>query len=686
MPKTTVQKTSFIVMTLLAAATFLLLLPVTDNFILNTKMFSLFFGGFALLALYIWKSYQQRSITLVVAPFTLSLFLFGLATLASIFFTNAYPYENLLGFGGIYIAMVVIALVLGSLLSKTQAHQGITLLGILAAILSFSSILQAVGFGPSLLFNNLFSLNLPDNLIFNLSGSSLIAAQIGLLALTAMISSVVIKKSLPKHFAVLIPVVLIGLVVHVWSILPGKPAQLVLPPFTASWSVALDTIRSPRAALIGVGPSSYTNSYNQFKPAFVNGTDIWNIQFGQATNVPLTLLTTNGFLGLVTWLIFMIIIARQVNKSTVEGKPLAITLLVLFGINLVLPGNVVLFAIQALLLGLYTAAEKHRFSSLELRPLSIKMTKKHADLSELEYAKQPSSTPAMIGAVASTLVLLCLVYFTGRAYAAHVYLNEATKAAQRDDGRAVYELQQKAVELNPYLDSFRREYAVTNILIAAALSNKTDASEAEKEQIAQLLQQAIREARSATLLDPNDTQNWYVLAQIYQNMMGVTEEAEQWAIQSYVRAIETNPTDPAMRINLGGIFISNEQYQQAAELFAQAAQLKADYPNAYYNLAVALQNLQRYDEAKSAYQQVLTLLEPNSDNYIQVTSELEKLEELIEENKAASPSADTQTNNTSIIEQNLEDEASVVNEPSTNDLDLEDVELSNPTPTPSPAN
>lgn len=676
-----IQKLTLGLAITVAALSVLLLLPITDNFVLITKNFVLFFGAILFLALFVWRTYIVRTAEFVVSPFTVPLFLFGLSVLASIFFTSAYPHENILGFGGVYVSMVIIGLLGGSLFSRDHAKTLVGSLAVISGVLSLTSILQMTGFGPANILNALFGLSIPTNLIFNLTGSSFIAFQVGLVTLLLLISSIVITKKLPKLYALLIPIIVVGLLIHGWSMLPGKPAALVLPQATTSWSVALDAIRSPRAALIGTGPALYANVYNQFKPVSVNTSDTWNVQFGQASNLPLTLLATNGFLGLISWLVIFLLIIKQYKSSSNEGKPIIVALITCFVIHLLIPVNVVLLTIEALLLASFVATEKHRFPHVSMSALSIKVTKKQR--AEEPATTEKSRVPALIGLVFGSLIVLSLTYLTGRAYAAHIYMNEAAKASAKDDGVAVYENQQKAAELNPYLDYIRREYAVTNMLIAAALSNKTDASEAEKQQVTQLIQQAIREARSATLLDASDTQNWVVLAQIYQNMIGVTEEAEQWAIQSYVQAIQTSPTDPTLRINLGGIFLNKQQYTQAGELFAQATQLKADYPNAYYNLAIALQNLQQYEDAKTAYQKVLTLLEPSSENYTAVTAELEKVEKLIEENKQASGSA--QQNNqdqTSIINQNIEDEDTVINEPSTGDLDLSETPEASATPEP----
>jgi cytochrome c-type biogenesis protein CcmH/NrfG len=220
------------------------------------------------------------------------------------------------------------------------------------------------------------------------------------------------------------------------------------------------------------------------------------------------------------------------------------------------------------------------------------------------------------------------------------------------------------------------------MLIAIAVSNKVDATQEDQNQVGQLLQQAIREARAATILDPGDVENWLTLAQIYQNMNGVADEAVDWTIQSYVSAIETSPADPTLRLSLGGIFLAQQDFNQAANFFQQSVALKPDFANGYYNLAAALKELGQLEQSKAAYQQVLVLIDTGSDDYTRVTSELEELEKQIAAGQD-NGQADTEdeSNTPSILNQNLENQAETVRQPN-NDVD---VNLESPAPAAEPS-
>ncbi len=668
------SKTALYLVVGLLAAMVLLVIPATDNFLFHTKSFVVFLGALLLVGVFTAQALVKKSFEFTLSPFTAGLLFFGFASIAATFFTQSYPVENLLNFGGVYIALSLLILVGGSILPKESKHWVLTTLAISSALLVVTQLAQMVGFGPAHAINQLVGLQLPTTLLFNLAGSPLVALEIIGLSVLAMVVQVVSTRFIPKVYVVTLPILIIGLLINTWAVLPGKVAPLSLPSYTASWSVALDAIRSPRAALIGTGPASYQNMYLQFKPLWVNNTPNWNIQFSQAANLPLTLIATTGFLGLISWIVLNLKVVASYRAVGSENKSLLALFLGSTLITLFLPANVGILLIQAVALAALIAANADQYPNLSITPLKVSLYKKVASL--IHGEKLHSNTLFSLSAGIVMLALVYVIFLTGRAYAAHVQLFRSDLAASQDKAVEVYELQQAAVRYNPYLDLFRRRYAGTNLLIAIALSNKADLTDAEKEQIPELLQQAIREARGATLLDPTDTQNWQILAQIYQNMIGVTDDAQEWTVQSYVQAIQTNPNDPVLRLNLGNVFVAAKQYEQAAGIFSQAVSIKPDYAPSYFQLARVLKELNQLEQAKTAYQEVLTLLPPNTDEYTLVTKELEDVEKLLEE-KAKTTDAEEDDDGTTELQRQTG-----INTPSITDQALEatDQEIVKPKP------
>lgn len=652
------------------ASMIVLVLPLTDNFITHTKTYLLFCASIVVFFLFGIRSLKRGSFELHLTPLTIPLVLFAASALLSSFIPNPYLVESLLGLGGVYLAVVLIGVFGSILLPKANSEKFLVTLGAAAGIVFLFTALQNFGLGASQLLNWVFNLSLPDNFAFNLTGSSLVALQISAAALIGLATHAVTKKRIPTVGAVLIPMLAIAALVYGWSMLPGKPGVVQLPSLSASWSVALDTLRLPKTAVFGVGPASYTNAYNFYKPQWVNGQPYWSVAFSQASSFPLTLLTTMGLVGLGAWIFLAARLIKICKEAKVENRGLAAVVITLLILQLITPVSVVLLAVFAIAVAMLLASEKENWSLIQIQPLSVRIIKKTNDSVIAESKRDTKSENLFKVLVAVLLVgLVSLTYFVGRSYAAQVLMNESSKAILDNDAVSAYQQQQAAVKLNPYLDQHRRRYAATNMLIAIAISNKVDMSESDQQQVTQLIQQAIREARAATLLDPGDVENWLTLAQIYENMIGATPDAVNWAIQSYVRAIEAHPTDPGLRLALGGIFLNQQQPEQAAGIFQQAVSLKPDYANGYFNLAVALRQMGQLEQSKAALQQVLVMLDSSSEEYIAVTRQLEEVEEEIKAKGSADPNQESESKLVpNLIDQNLEHQNDVVTQPGGVDL------------------
>ncbi len=614
------------------AAMSLLILPITINFIFLSKVYLAFAVALAILFLFALTAITKQKFEFVGTPFMLPLSLFGLALLVSIFFTTNYPVENLLGLGGVYLSFVVIALFGGSVLPRRRSYPAV-IWGLVATavLLTLTGFLTMLGFGPEKLLNRWFGLQLPSkSLLFSLAGSSLIAVQVILLGLIAALSE--LKRSLVSQHkptllaaAITSPILILGFALYVWALLPSKTTSFTFQPPMAAWSVTLDSLRLPKQALIGVGPEGYSDVYHRFKPVWMNKTKFWNANYTQSSITPLTILVTTGFVGLAIWLAFIFKTAKEVSAKENEHKVLSVLILASLLMQLLLPINAVILTIEALLLAVYAAAESHRYKSIVVQPLVI--SKENDQWAGHQWPQMVLGGLLLIAVIAGG-------YFVARSYQAYYYLNQASLAAKDNQGVKIYNYSRRAVQLNPYIDTFRRQYALINLSFATVLTNKAKLKDADKKQITKLLQLASQEAKAATILDPNDWRNWATLAQVYQNMIGVAKDADQWTIQAYVKAIEHNPNDPTLRVALGGVFFNKKDYQQAVSIFSQAVSVKPNYANSYYNLAVTLTKLRQWAQAKKAYQTLLSLLKPDSDNYIKVTKQMKQVDAQLAKIKA----------------------------------------------------
>ncbi len=665
----------------------IIIVPFSNNFIAHSKLFFILFGAILAALLFFVNSFKQQVWKFIVSPITLPLIIFGLAVTASIFFTQNYPVKNLLGMGGAYLSAILIALFGSSLIKQDKADKLLPVLVASICVVNLGSLLQLFGFGPTHLINAVSPFELEHNLLFNLSSSSFIAIQIGIIALVGTIIQIVNTKKITTFSVITLPILVLGLGLHLWSIMPGQAAAVTLPPATVGWSIALDSLRVPRSALIGQGPEGYANAFARYKPIWMNTDKYWQFNFGSAMGMPLSTIVQLGLLGLIAWLLIVLrFFAKLKDYQVVKKSPLTWMLGASLLMQFVLPPNYVLIGLQGALFAFWIARFKDEFFTLKLRALNASLEDNKVDSRIVATQKEQRSEKIISLGINGAIIaaLIVLLFSTGRAYASFNQLYQANKAFMENNGTAVYEHQRQAVLLNPYLDSNRRSYALTNLQIAIALSNKADLTEQEQEQISLLIQQAVREAQAATAIDPLDSQNWLVLAQIYQELIGSIEEADQWAVNAYVEALQNNPTDPLLRIQLGNILLEQEQIQQAANLFAQATELKPDLAAGYFYLGHAQLAAQNPVQAQQSWQQALALLDPNSEDYGALEELLEEIEPQVQQMLEAQEQQMQQDSESalgrelpSLTDQNIEGGEAAISEPGTEPLELspEDEEL-----------
>lgn len=623
----------------------LLVVPITDGFVTDTKSFLLLFGAIILGLIYVGRALIHKGFQMVSSPVLLPTAIFGIVTAVSAVVAKPYPVEELMGVGGSWIAWMIIILIGGALLPKNAGKYVVPALAGTGVAITLLAILQLVGFGPAQLLNRAFGLTIPSSLAFSLTSSTLTAIQILVIAATALVGKIISERLRSPINIALLAIVGVGIVLHLWAVRPNGPAPIVLPSFSASWSIMLDSIRSPRTAMIGSGPSSYINNYRIYKPVFVNGTENWSAIFTSAVNTPITLLSTVGIIGFLAWALVTYQIVREARAESKNQLPLSLAILTTVFWFILLPASPVLIGLQALLV-VALLAGSHSRPKFHLTALidKVVLNPMNFGVDGMASTKKAPALPVYALAIVFAVVLLVSFYGVGRAYYALVLSHQATQASLKNDALGLYNNQQAAVRALPYLDSVRRTYAITNLLIASGLSNSEEVTDEQKQQISTLLQQAVTEARAAAYLDPNDATNWQVLAQVYQNMIGIAEDAEQWATQTYVSAIQTAPSDPQLRLALGGVLLNAKQNEQALSVFQQAVNVKPDYANSHYNVAQAYLALEMYDAARQEYEAVLTLLDPATEDFVKATKELEELKKVIEETSPAKESTNNNTN------------------------------------------
>ena len=154
----------------------------------------------------------------------------------------------------------------------------------------------------------------------------------------------------------------------------------------------------------------------------------------------------------------------------------------------------------------------------------------------------------------------------------------------------------EAINLNPSLDIYWRDISQLYLVRANELLQKKDLNPEEMASQNQILMTgAINSASQATRLNEVNVANWNVRGFTYRNVMGIVGGAGDWALNSYQKAGELEPTNPYIFTEIGRIYISKfdlgegqkeENLRLALENFERALSLKNDYAPAHFQIAM----------------------------------------------------------------------------------------------------
>ena len=451
----------------------------------------------------------------------------------------------------------------------------------------------------------------------------------------AVVVALVVLVAKPQNVQRTLPLFLLPLVVMLLTFalaympLPGNKIQQlennfpkeVQLPFATSWKVSASAFRD--APFIGTGPSSFLFNFTNYKPLEFNATNLWSFSFDTAYNEFLQILGTLGAVGLAAIVLLCLVVLNvgrknlsmhvhdEEDNSRVLLPGLAISGLITIVLLAIHATTLVSLVVTFFMLAAFMMSQR----SVREKVMELSMGLKASTAEGLHFDLFP-----VIIFILFLVAAIPAFYQTYTAVAADAYHRMALNQASKN-GTLTYQYLQKAESLNPYIDLYRVDMAQTNFALANAIAIKKGPTQAnpqgsltdqDKQTIQTLLSQAINEGRVSVALSPLSSRNWEVLAAIYRNISGVAQNALTFSLDAYGRAIQRDPLNPALRVNVGGIYYTAKNYDLAIRFFSDAANLKPDYANAYYNLAIALREKNDLTNAKAVADQLVTLLQKDT--------------------------------------------------------------------------
>lgn len=417
--------------------------------------------------------------------------------------------------------------------------------------------------------------------------------------------------------------------------------------FVTSWKVAVSAFRDK--PFWGTGPSTFLFDFTNYKPIEFNNLPYWNLRFDSAFNEYLLALATLGGIGLLSLLSLTAMFINSSYKTLMISYKLslearkehsfiaatAVSGLVFFIILSLHSATLPLWIIGIIILASFASLNllsnygpHHAYPQANsVKDILVWIA------GNTEETLKIDALPSVLFVVVVSASLATL-YFGGKVTLADYHHRLALNAVAQNDGLLAYNQLVIAEKLNPVSDMYRTDIAQTNFALANAIATAKAPTESspsgsltdqDKQNIQVLLQQSIDEGKTAVALNPKSAINWEILALLYRQISGVAQNALVFSLDAYGKAIQQDPLNPLLRVNVGGVYYATQNYDLAIRFFTDSINLKPDYANAYYNLSVALRDKGDLATAKAAGDQLLKILDPKSDDYKVASSYLEDL-------------------------------------------------------------
>jgi tetratricopeptide (TPR) repeat protein len=327
--------------------------------------------------------------------------------------------------------------------------------------------------------------------------------------------------------------------------------------------------------LLGTGPQTFGEEWLMHKPASVNASPFWSLDFTVGYSSLLTVLGSTGLLGVIGWLIpfFLVLLAlvyilRSAHFTAHERLSAAYlglgSIFLWSGLLLYVPSQILILA--AFALGGSTVG-----FALSKRD-NVERAHTHV-------------TTALSWAAAVVLIVLLGWSTLGinRRFIAEAYTNQGLLALQQGNADNALSLAAKSQAIDKSGDNLRlsTDAGFAKLQQMAAAADPSSATQDQVQAFAVAAQQAIPLGQQAIAWDPQDYRSYISLGQIYDLLASLkVQGAYENAKAAYDAAASHNPTNPQIPLLLARLEAGQGNLQGVQTNLSQSLTLKQDYTDA----------------------------------------------------------------------------------------------------------
>lgn len=393
------------------------------------------------------------------------------------------------------------------------------------------------------------------------------------------------------------------------------------------WQGAVDIWKN--YPILGTGPETFGFAYYNFRPVEHNLVSEWDFLYNKAHNEYLNIAATTGTAGLIAYLTLALTVGiifvksfqspvsnLQLNpdlknrkfKNSLENGNLKMEILALSaGWTSILVTN--FFGFSVVPVGL-------AFFLFPAIAVVLTMKEKEQDVVDKKENILLSAEQIVIILILS-LVACYLLFITSRYwYADYSYSMGKVYNDQNEPIPAQQHLK-KATSLSSNEAVFWAEFAKSSTNIALALNDSEETQQSEK-----FMRLAISQSEKAVSLSPSNVNLKRSQASLFVKLSIIEPSYLINAKNTLVEAVKLAPTDAKLFYNLALTCARTGEGDKAIELLAKTVEMKENYRNARFALALLLIDAGETDKAKEQLEYILEKISPEDKL---VKKELEKL-------------------------------------------------------------
>ncbi|KKU50472.1 MAG: hypothetical protein UX71_C0001G0127 [Parcubacteria group bacterium GW2011_GWA1_47_10] len=334
----------------------------------------------------------------------------------------------------------------------------------------------------------------------------------------------------------------------------------VSPSLSATFSIAKSVIGEK--PLLGIGPNRFNEAWAKYKPASINSTVFWDVEFSSGSGFIPTLMATTGILGVLSWGVFLVVFLLAGWRSVFSGMKNGLNwqIMATFVLSLYLLAGLLFYSAGAVIFLLFLA-----FTGVFIG-LAASNQNKEMTLTFLNDHRK--SFLSILALIILAIFSIAVAFRYMERFASVSHLRQALGASDVVEAETSIN---KAIAMN-YNDLYLRTYSqVYLVKLNSLVSASTALSEEEKTELQRVFDQAVRSAELAVEYNPSNYQNFRLLGLVYETAGTLNvKDAYAKAALAYESAARLNPLNPGFQISLARVAAGQGKFQEALA-YAEAA-------------------------------------------------------------------------------------------------------------------